>query len=1779
MSGGTPQPPDRDEDERETKDPLDEARKKGLLPDKHVRVLGCLVHDNPLRVACSRAVISPLFNSLVLALILSNCLVMGISFWRPKIQAFHDNAACPLDAVFNVLFAAEMVVKLGALGLLLHPRAYLRSTWNVLDGVIVVGGIIQISQGCSPGGGNMNILRSLRVLRPLRTMSRVKGMRIILRSLFAALPSLIDNIFLIGFLILIFAILGVQLFRGALHKRCYAVLPPDTGLPPNITLPLLIATVDTPCGGTVSCANQDIAPFRPEQLECADRPELYEHGPLTYDNTLLAVLLVFKLFTGDDWPDDMFGLQDAISPHVWIYFFFTFFVGNLFATNLFLAVLIDEYLSAKMRGEWEVGRNVLHERRGAGIVATVDEKLHVEFQNGVHKAYPLDTTKIQVLPGSMNPAAAAAAVVAADELTRISDRSPRSPKSPQLAAVHTTAHRTGNDSQADIAELARVLGGVAPVVPATEEAAAEPECETPQGVRGMVVRMLRHWFFDTAILAVTFLNVLCLAIDHHGINSDLNDALSGINLACTIIFIAEILLKVCALGPVRTFKDGFNVLDGVLVAISMPDLVQSSSSKFTAFRAAKALKIVGKWPSLHQLVKVIIGSLSDGSYISLLLLLEIFIFSILGMQLFEDKFAPEERRNYNTLWEAAYSCFVVITGDAWAGVMKEGMTSTGNLACFYFLVLFLVGNFVIMNVFIAVILGGLGDLDEDEEGQNGGDDDVPPQRTDETALENATKELSDAEQDLALSLVSGEHDFGFELQGTSANIVCSAVSPCGAAERAGLRVGTMITAVSGERLDAFGDRSHSVLLEKMKDGKRLVLTVRVAACPGAQADYEQLMSAPSTCESPPNADLGGAPSADFEVEKGSLRERGAWVIRSRAFDSFMFFALVLNCVFLALDSPRASSSLRRTLDVADLVFTVIFTIEMLLKMGVYGIWGKPADGSRPAGYLRDPWNQVDCVVVLTSLAGLAYSKLSVLRALRTLRLIVRVQSIRVLLSALIASMPAVSQGIVLCAFLFLLFAIFGVQVFKGQFYACNDVSVRTKQECVGMYNVSTPNVFGIGVQSQVNREWVREKLHFDHLWGSLQTLFAVAVGEGWSNIMYVGMDTTGVDKQPRRNSEPVAALFFVLFHIIGNFFALNLIIGILIDTFITKREEIVSAGLSGLTYNQRLRISEYRTAEKAMRRRVFSWRPQLPEGPVFRQIIFEIVNYRWFGITITSCIILNGVVFATVTYGQSEGMDLFQEVANYILTGVFIVEAVLKILGLGMMYFRFNWNRFDFLIVVFSIAALAVPQLRGVSAIRVLRLARLFRLVAKAKGLQKLFNVIFQLENILYFGSVGVLLAAIFFIFACVGVQLFGELQRPIAGIDHNMNFETVPNAMLTLFTISTTEAWLDVREGLMNTDDCDDAANTGKCGSPFAVLYVLAFMVIGAIILLNAFAAVVCELHGDQGEEEKYQKALDALAEFRDRWQTRFGTRQRVTCAEFIEGLQAVDEGDELTRASDAIWSDPKRPLIPRMLRESTEKEALAARGRARRALSISVFGRLSVSTQVKPVDGDVDEQHAPSDVSDCDSSDGEEDHTPQPDRNMYVSARPSTMEIIQFLQLVRIPIHHNASRDRKDVRREVRLRDAVYALSRKMLGATPRASGPPKAGLKVGDADLIRSMRLARPNTPHEPQPHEVTALHWFVVQRLGVAWRRMRQLKSASCGNLQLHVDSPAQGPVPSPSVGDGLNGAADGSDEKPAEQHTSEAVAVRSDGPGSPPSAAAPLLPREENGAAGQVPEEG
>lgn len=98
---------------------------------------------------------------------------------------------------------------------------YLRDGWNVLDFVVVLGTWVTYVPYLSVS--NLTVIRTVRVLRPLRTISALPGMRVLVGTIIRSIPMIGNVLLMCFFLFLVFGILGLEVFSGAMRNRCFVL--------------------------------------------------------------------------------------------------------------------------------------------------------------------------------------------------------------------------------------------------------------------------------------------------------------------------------------------------------------------------------------------------------------------------------------------------------------------------------------------------------------------------------------------------------------------------------------------------------------------------------------------------------------------------------------------------------------------------------------------------------------------------------------------------------------------------------------------------------------------------------------------------------------------------------------------------------------------------------------------------------------------------------------------------------------------------------------------------------------------------------------------------------------------------------------------------------------------------------------------------------------------------------------------------------------------------------------------------------------------------------------------------------------------------------------------------------------------------------------------------------------------------------------------------------------------------------------------------------------------
>ncbi|KAK5856529.1 hypothetical protein PBY51_008118 [Eleginops maclovinus] len=583
------------------------------------------------------------------------------------------------------------------------------------------------------------------------------------------------------------------------------------------------------------------------------------------------------------------------------------------------------------------------------------------------------------------------------------------------------------------------------------------------------------------------------------------------------------------------------------------------------------------------------------------------------------------------------------------------------------------------------------------------------------------------------------------------------------------------------------------------------------------------------------------------------------VISHKLFDHVVLIFIFLNCITIALERPGIviESKERMFLSVSNYVFTVIFLAEMAIKVLALGFcFGKQT-------YLQSSWNVLDGLLVFVSLVdilvSLAYTGgnrilgilrvLRLLRTLRPLRVISRAPGLKLVVETLITSLRPIGNIVLICCAFFIVFGILGVQLFKGKFYHCEGLdtkNVTNKSDCL-----------------QANYRWIRRKYNFDNLVQALMSLFVLSCKDGWVNIMYDGLDAVGVDQQPVRNHNPWMLLYFISFLLIVSFFVLNMFVGVVVENFHKCRQDQEEEE-ARLREEKRLKMIE-------KKRRKAKQRPYYADYSPVRLYIHTLCTSHYLDLFITFIICINVFTMSIEHYDQPKYLEEVLKYCNYVFTCIFVVEALLKLSAFGIQrFFKDRWNQLDIAIVALSIMGITLEELKMSAALpinptiirimRVLRIARVLKLLKMATGMRSLLDTVMQaLPQV---GNLGLLFMLLFFIYAALGVELFGKLEctedNPCEGLSRHATFENFGMAFLTLFRVSTGDNWNGIMKDTLR--ECHPEERNCLTYLPLiSPIYFVTFVLMAQFVLVNVVVAVLMKHLEESNKEAKEDAEMDA--------------------------------------------------------------------------------------------------------------------------------------------------------------------------------------------------------------------------------------------------------------------------------------------------------------------------------
>ncbi|XP_052589718.1 voltage-dependent L-type calcium channel subunit alpha-1D isoform X5 [Peromyscus californicus insignis] len=1383
------------------------------------RALFCLSLNNPIRRACISIVEWKPFDIFILLAIFANCVALAIYIPFPEDDSNSTNHNLEkVEYAFLIIFTVETFLKIIAYGLLLHPNAYVRNGWNLLDFVIVIVGLFSVileqltketeggnhSSGKS-GGFDVKALRAFRVLRPLRLVSGVPSLQVVLNSIIKAMVPLLHIALLVLFVIIIYAIIGLELFIGKMHKTCFFA---DSDI---------VAEEDpAPCafsGNGRQCSANG--------TECRSGWVGPNGGITNFDNFAFAMLTVFQCITMEGWTDVLYWVNDAIGwEWPWVYFVSLIILGSFFVLNLVLGVLSGEFSKerekAKARGDFQK----LREKQ------QLEEDLK-GYLDWITQAEDIDPEN-------------------EEEGGEEGKRNTSMPTS-ETESVNTENNVSGEG------ETRGCCGSLWCWWKRRGAAKTGPSGCRRWGQAISKSKLSRRWrrwnrfnrrrcraavksvTFYWLVIVLVFLNTLTISSEHYNQPDWLTQIQDTANKVLLALFTCEMLVKMYSLGLQAYFVSLFNRFDcfvvcGGITETILVELELMSPLGVSVFRCVRLLrifKVTRHWTSLSNLVASLLNSMKSIASLLLLLFLFIIIFSLLGMQLFGGKFNFDEtqtkRSTFDNFPQALLTVFQILTGEDWNAVMYDGImayggpSSSGMIVCIYFIILFICGNYILLNVFLAIAVDNLADAEslntaQKEEAEEKERKKIARKESLENKKNNKPEVNQIANSDNKVTI----DDYQEETEDKDPYPPCDV--PVGEEEEEEEEDEPEVPA---------GPRPRRISELNMKE--------KIAPIPEG--------------------------SAFFILSKTNPIRVGCHkLINHHIFTNLILVFIMLSSAALAAEDPIRSHSFRNTiLGYFDYAFTAIFTVEILLKMTTFGAF------LHKGAFCRNYFNLLDMLVVGVSLVsfGIQSSAISVvkilrvLRVLRPLRAINRAKGLKHVVQCVFVAIRTIGNIMIVTTLLQFMFACIGVQLFKGKFYRCTDEAKSNPEECRGLFILYKDG----DVDSPVVREriWQNSDFNFDNVLSAMMALFTVSTFEGWPALLYKAIDSNGENVGPVYNYRVEISIFFIIYIIIVAFFMMNIFVGFVIVTFQEQGEKEYKN--CELDKNQRQCV-EYALKARPLRR-------YIPKNP-YQYKFWYVVNSSPFEYMMFVLIMLNTLCLAMQHYEQSKMFNDAMDILNMVFTGVFTVEMVLKVIAFKPKgYFSDAWNTFDSLIVIGSIIDVALSEADptesesvplptatpgnseesnriSITFFRLFRVMRLVKLLSRGEGIRTLLWTFIKSFQALPY--VALLIAMLFFIYAVIGMQMFGKVaMRDNNQINRNNNFQTFPQAVLLLFRCATGEAWQEIMLACLPGKLCDPDSdyNPGEeytCGSNFAIVYFISFYMLCAFLIINLFVAVIMD-------------------------------------------------------------------------------------------------------------------------------------------------------------------------------------------------------------------------------------------------------------------------------------------------------------------------------------------------
>ncbi|KAF2447604.1 calcium-channel protein CCH1 [Karstenula rhodostoma CBS 690.94] len=1270
-------------------------------------------------------------------------------------------------------------------------RAYLRHSFNRTDFVAVVSFWISFVLGLTgvEHDRHIYIFKMLSCLRIIRLLNLTSGTAVILRSLKKAAPLLVNVAFLISFFWLLFAIVGVQSFKSSFRRHCVWIDPQGLS---NFT------NEGQFCGGHL----ENVPGFHPQPyIPAPGMPEgtvkgfLCPKGSLciegtnpyngtqSFDNILQSLQLVFVIMTSNTYSDLLFTIADSDYLIGALFFAGAILILNLWLISLLIAVITSSFQIIREESKTSAFT-------GEQIEEEDHDNLPKERVSNLKKLYER-TSWVWILIISYE--------------------------------IIAQALRSANMSPS------------------------------------------RARFIDRSEIGVTFLLLL------------------------------EIIIRFIVDWR-HFFKSKQNITDLLIAIITaviqIPAIKESHGGRAYAwlsiFQIIRIYRVVLAVPMTRELIMIVLGNVGGLLNLILFVFLLTFLASIFAAQLFRGEIPADQDGetlviSFFTIYNSFLGMYQILSSENWTTIMYSVTTSTVTwgsswIGATFCIIWFIFANFIVLNMFIAVIQENF-DVSEDEKRL----------QQVKAFLQNKEQGFTSSDGNLSLSSIfklgqaSRKDPLDYGSAATEMLLKDAVVrdflddrddSPHEDEPQPGIRsaptiIGSGIVSTFWQRVQRrISNREPNPFYAPLDFGRAYEdLDPRRMAKEVVDATEKRKKAQRDYLRKHPNYNVSLFMFRPYNpvrrfcqkiVGPGRGKDRMEGVTPSvpiwYTFSAFIYAAIIAMVLLACVTTPLYQREYFKTHEFSvrnwfvwtDLGFAVLFTAEALIKV--------IADGFlfTPNAYFRGSWGFIDGVVLTTLWINVSTSLLNegqitrtvgAFKALRALRLLNVSDSARNHFHSLIVRgwWKLISAAFVSLSLL-IPFAIYGLNLFVGRMQSCNDdgSGIFDLHDCVNEYD---SNPYNDEWNVLAPRRASNPPYDFDNFGNSLFILFQIVSQEGWIDVMWASEQITGVFTQPSPFASQGNAVYFVIFNLLGAVFVLTLFVSVFMRNYTEQ------TGVAFLTTDQR----SWLELRKLLRQVSPSKRPSSTkvretwEEWCYRRAVRKTGGWQRF---ITGLLLAHLVLLCLEWYPNH---GVWEQVRDYIFllfTIVFIANVVIRIIGLSWHRFRkSSWDVFSIFAVsgtfVTSILRLTNSSERVFAQLHKLGLVSIaLLLIPRNNQLDQLFKTaaasLASIMNLLATWFV------LFLVYAIALTQTFG-LTRFGENETGNINFRSVPKALILLFRTSTGEGWNELMEDFAAIDHpyCTEGERyfESDCGSPeWARALFVTWNILSMYIFVNLFVSLIYE-------------------------------------------------------------------------------------------------------------------------------------------------------------------------------------------------------------------------------------------------------------------------------------------------------------------------------------------------